>query len=138
LLTGWEDDIAPNMPLNMDSIPLRRTLINIYFGIQPRFQPLVDQEMFLRDWVHHKRTPHYSQFLEDALLAFSTRHSTSTAVRKLGHKYAERCKSQISLELDNPNLASLLGFLLLGDFEAGRGRARIGWSYCGENDKVPD
>jgi hypothetical protein len=39
LLAGCEDDIAPNMPLNIDSFPLRRTLINIYFNLQPRFQP---------------------------------------------------------------------------------------------------
>lgn len=127
-----EDDIVPSMPLNMDSFPLRKTLLNLYFKLQHRFQILINESLFMADWSLQKRSQYYSSFLEDAILAFSTRHSTSSAVRKLGEKYAARCKTHIAMELDDPKIGSLQGLLLLGDFEATRGRARIGWTYCGE------
>ena len=121
------------MPLNMDSLPLRKTLLNIYFKLQHRFLILVDEGFFMSGLSLKKRSQYYSEFLEDAILTFSSRHSTSSAVRKLGDKYAQRCKTRIGMELEDPKISSLQGLLLLGDFETTRGRARIGWTYCGEH-----
>lgn len=130
ITNGAEDDIAPNIPLNMDSIPLRKALIELFFKLQTRFITLVNEQLFMTDWALQKRSQYYSSFLEDAILAFSARHSTSSAMRKLRDKYTTRCKSKIIMELEDPNIAYLQGLLLLGDCETTRGRPRTGWTYC--------
>jgi len=117
--------------MNLDSLQLRKVLLSTFFKVQPRSQIIVGEELFMAAWVQGHRCQYYSKFLEDALLASATRHSTSSAVRKLGKPYAERAKTQIASELEQPNISSLQGFLLLSDFEATRGRARIGWTYSG-------
>ena len=77
------------------------------------------------------RSQYYSEFLENAILACATRMSTSPGIRALGPKYADQASSQITQELQRPNVATLQGFLLLSDFEATRGRDRIGYIYSG-------
>ncbi|KAL4802076.1 hypothetical protein BDV18DRAFT_147479 [Aspergillus unguis] len=129
LTTGGDDDTAP-MGFNMDALPLRKALLDLYFRLQTRFQILIDESLFMTDWASQTRSQYYSRFLEDAILAFTARHSTSSTVRRLRDKYAARCKSQIGAELDDPAIASLQGLLLLGDVEATRGHARTGWTYC--------
>ena len=77
------------------------------------------------------RSQYYSEFLENAILACATRMSTSSGIRALGPKYADQASSQITQELQKPNVATLQGFLLLSDFEATRGRDRLGYIYSG-------
>ena len=36
------------------------------------------------------------------------------------------------MELEYPTLATVQGFLILADFEATRGRDRLGWTYMGQ------
>ncbi|KAI1615954.1 hypothetical protein EDD36DRAFT_119097 [Exophiala viscosa] len=122
-------DFEHETALNMDSAQLRKALFRIFFKIQPNSQVIVREDLFMRDRDKRGRHRYYSSFLENSLLAAATRNSTSSAVRKLGKKYAERAKSQICSELEQQNIASLQGFLLLSDFEATRGRARLGWTY---------
>jgi hypothetical protein len=62
--------------------------------------------------------------------------STSPGVRALGPKYADQASSYITQELPRPNVATLQGFLLLSDFEATRGRDRLGYIYCGKPSTV--
>ena len=78
------------------------------------------------------RSEYYSSFLENALLSCATRMSTSEGVRALGARYAARAKAEIAQELEYSNIATLQGFLLLSDFEATRGRDRLGYMYCGK------
>ncbi|KAK4935991.1 hypothetical protein LTR10_023038 [Elasticomyces elasticus] len=129
-------DFEHETALNMDSAQLRKALFRIFFKIQPNSQVIVREDLFMRDRDKGGRHRYYSSFLENSLLAAATRNSTSSAVRKLGKKYAERAKSQICSELEQQNIASLQGFLLLSDFEATRGRARLGWTYSSEFNVV--
>ena len=78
-----------------------------------------------------RRNQYYSAFLENCMLACATRMSTSPGIRALGPKYAEQASAQVTQELQRPNVATLQGFLLLSDFEATRGRDRIGYIYSG-------
>lgn len=117
--------------LSIDSLPLRALLFNTYWKIQPHSFVVVDESLFLRGRESGARSEYYSPFLEDALLASATRMSTSSGVRRLGPKYVERAKTAITSELERPNTATLQGFLLLSDFEATRGRDRLGYLYCG-------
>lgn len=77
------------------------------------------------------RSQYYSEFLENSILACATRMSTSPGIRTLGPRYADQASSQITQELQKPNVATLQGFLLLSDFEATRGRDRLGYIYSG-------
>ena len=129
MVSHADADFEHETTMNMDSVQLRKTLLRIFFKIQPNVQIVVHQDLFMRDRAQGGRRRYYSTFLEDSMLAAATRHSTSPAVRQLGNGYADRAKAQISSELDRPNMASLQGFLVLSDFEATRGRARIGWTY---------
>lgn len=74
------------------------------------------------------RSQYYSEFLENCILACATRMSTSAGIRALGPRYAEQASSLVIQELQRPNVATLQGFLLLSDFEATRGRDRLGYS----------
>ena len=78
-----------------------------------------------------RRNQYYSAFLENCMLACASRMSTSPGIRALGPKYAEEASAQVTQELQRPNVATLQGFLLLSDFEATRGRERIGYIYSG-------
>ena len=53
-------------------------------------------------------------------------------MRAFGPKYAEKALGAITQELQSPNIAALQGFLLLSDYEATRGRNRLGYMYCGK------
>jgi hypothetical protein len=117
----------------MDSAQLRKALFRIFFKIHPNAQVIVQEDLFRRDRAKGGRHQYYSSFLENAILAAAARNSTSSVVRKLGKLYAERAEFHISSELKHPNIASLQAFLVLSDFEATRGRARLGWMYSGES-----
>ncbi|KAH7141864.1 fungal-specific transcription factor domain-containing protein [Dactylonectria macrodidyma] len=117
--------------VDMDSTRLRETLIESCWGYYSRSVSVVDEQLFKAHRALGKRSQYYSRFLEAAFLACATRVSTSHAVRSLGRAYANQAKEDIVLELEQPTIATLQGFLLLSDFEATSARDRIGWTYSG-------
>lgn len=127
------DDVETDQEsvINLDSVQLGRTLLTIFFRVQRHSQVIVQEDLFRKDRAKYggARTRYYSSFLESAMLAAAARHSTSSVVRSLSSKFASRSKSQITQELEEPQIATLQGFLLLSDFEATQGRARVGWSF---------
>lgn len=125
------DSVPDDRGLNIDSIPLRASLFNTYWKIQPHSIVIVDESFFVQGRDTGRRSEYYSEFLEDAILACATRLSTSDGVRALGPRYVDRAKAVIAQELERPNTATLQGFLLLSDFEATRGRDRLGYLYSG-------
>jgi hypothetical protein len=132
-------DDTPELPsfesgsiVNMDSPKLRDVLIRSCWHYYSLSVQVVDEQLFTRHRAASKRSQYYSSFLEHALLACTTRVSTSAAVRKLGRPYAERAKKEVVFELEQPTIASLQGFLLLSDFEATSARDRVGWMYSGK------
>ena len=127
--SGYDE---PAADLNMDSVPLRGQLFHTFWRIQPNSVVTVDETLLEAGRQANRRSQYYSPFLENSVLACATRMSTSEGVRRLGGQYADRAKSEIAQELENPNIASLQGFLQLSDFEATRGRDRLGYMYCGE------
>lgn len=131
-LTSCDDEAETGLYINMDSDQLKKWLLDRFWKMQPLSVTVVDQDLFMTQRALGKRTQFHTPFLEDAILACAARVSTSGAVRGLGAKYAERAKAEISAELEQPNMATLQGFLLLSDFEATRAHARTGWTYSGE------
>ena len=130
MLTG--DPAFPEVQIDMDGPRLKVELINNYCSFQTLSVTLIQRETFLSHRDLGLRSQHYSTFLENSLLACSARLSTSAAVRALGESYARSAKSEIVSELENPNMATLQGMLLLSDFEMTEARDRVGWMYCGE------
>lgn len=120
-----------NNAVNIDSGPVRSRLFQTFWTAQPLSQALVDQEMFEQGRSSGIRSQFYSAFLENIVLANATRMSTSPDIRALGPKFAEKATAQIVDELQDPAIATIQGFLLLSDFEATRGRDRLGYLYCG-------
>jgi hypothetical protein len=49
----------------------------------------------------------------------------------LSSAYAKRAKADLETELEDPNLATVQGMLLLSDYEMSEGHDRVGWIYCG-------
>lgn len=119
--------------VNVDSYTVRKHLLGSFWKVQPLSISLVDEELFMSHRIHGTRSWYYSELLEYAILACASRKSTSAAVRRLGGEYAERAKLQIMREMEDPNIATIQSLLVLSDFEATRGRARLGYSLAGEN-----
>ncbi|OAL19897.1 hypothetical protein AYO22_09424 [Fonsecaea multimorphosa] len=117
--------------IDMDSDRLKTLLFNNYCNFQTLSVTIIHRELFLSHRARGLRSQHYSRFLENSMLACSARVSTSVAVRALGSSYAMRAKSEIVSELEDPNVATLQGMLLLSDYEMTEGRDRVGWMYCG-------
>ncbi|OAP56705.1 hypothetical protein AYL99_08817 [Fonsecaea erecta] len=121
----------PGTQIDMDSDRLKTLLFNNYCNFQTLSVTIIHRELFLSHRARGIRSQHYSRFLENSLLACSARLSTSVAVRALGSSFAMRAKSEIVSEMEDPNVATLQGMLLLSDYEMTEGRDRVGWMYCG-------
>jgi hypothetical protein len=117
--------------VNIDSTPLHVRLLQSYWKYQTLSVRVIDEELFMEHRKSKVRSEYYSRFLESALLACSTRSSTSEVVRRLGLQYAHRAKAELVSELEQPNISTLQGLLLLSDFEMAGGHDRVGWIYCG-------
>lgn len=116
----------------MDSARLKLVLIESYCRFQTCTVELVHRGSFLSHRELGIRSESYSTFLESSVLACSARLSTSAAVRSLKSSYAQRAKADLISELENPNMATLQGMLLLSDYEMSEGHDRLGWLYCGQ------
>lgn len=127
------EDVENETAVNLDSSQVQKVLLEIawrYLSLQTR---LVREQYFLAHRELGGRSQYYSPFLENTLLACASRMSTSAAIRKLGKAYIDRAVKTIPVELENPMLSTVQGFLLLADFEATRGRDRPGWTYMGQS-----
>ena len=127
-----EEDNENKAAFNLDSSQVRRLLLDIawrYFSLQIS---VVDKRRFLSHREIGIRSQYFSGFLENSLLACASRVSTSVAIRNLGKLYVDRATQDIPTELECPTLGTIQGFLLLADFEATRGRDRLGWTYIGQ------
>lgn len=120
-----------SVELSIDSKTVRALLFQTYWKSQPLSTTVVDQHRFETARRSVTRTEYYSTFLENCLLACATRMSTSADIRALGARYVEQAQADLAQELQNPNIATLQGFLLLSDFESTRGKDRLGYMYCG-------
>lgn len=127
------DPVRPGDEIEIDSPTVRRLLLEIFWKVQPLSIVLIERYDFERGRMNGARSDYYSEFLENSLLACATRMSTSPDIRSLGSKYAERATALVTTELQDPHIASLIGFLLLSDFESTRGRNRLGYMYCGKH-----
>ncbi|KAJ9619077.1 hypothetical protein H2204_012788 [Knufia peltigerae] len=122
---------GPEVHIDMDSLRLKNMLLNNYCNFQTLSVSVIHRESFLSHRDRGLRSQHYSVFLENSVLACAARLSTSAAVRSLAPSYAKRAKSEIVMELEDANMATLRGMLTLSDFEMSEGRDRVGWMYCG-------
>ncbi|KIW32992.1 uncharacterized protein PV07_04497 [Cladophialophora immunda] len=131
--TRGQDDAGPipRVHVDMDSARLKSVLIDSYCRFQKCTVDLVHRESFLSHRKEGLRSQYYSTFYENSALACSARLSTSAAVRALSSAYAKRAKADLVAELQDPNLATVQGLLLLSDYEMSEGHDRVGWIYCG-------
>ncbi|CAG9986525.1 unnamed protein product [Clonostachys byssicola] len=119
--------------LDPNSCHLRDSLLQEFFKYQILLVELVDEDLFSR---HRNEDGNesrwYSEFLENIILACSSRLSTSESVRRLGLNYYELAKEGVSKALYEPSPANLQGFLLLSEYESTIGQSSLGWMYCGK------
>ena len=119
------------MRTRLNAAPGRNFLMQIFFRAQQLSTPVVDEALFAAGRAKGARGQWYSSFLENAILACASRMSTSPSLRQLSAQHAERAKQAVLEEISAPNNATLQGLLLLSDFEATRGRNRLGYMFCG-------
>lgn len=128
---GEETNVMSDFHLDMDSPQLRESLIRLSWSYYARSVNAVDEQLFMSHRAVGLRSQYYSNFLECSLLACATRLRGSSAMKPLGRSFAERAKSDLVFELENPTIATIQGLLLLSEFEATSARDRIGWTYSG-------
>jgi len=128
-------DEAETVEIDLDptSPHLRDDLFQSFFKYQTLWVDVVNKESFLTHQAHGNPSRWYCEFLENAILASSTRLSTSKAVRALGSKYFESAKEEALSAISEPTPAALQGFLLLSEYEVTQGNDRPGWMYCGKS-----
>ena len=130
-----EGDLQSDTITNLDSVRLRSVLFSAFWSWNSRTLAvnIVNESMFTSHGALGRPSQYHSKFLEDAILACSSRMSSSAAIRRLGQKFVDRAKASLVQQLESPTIASLQGLLLVGDFESTSGRERIGWTYGGKH-----
>ncbi|KAF2168750.1 hypothetical protein M409DRAFT_52774 [Zasmidium cellare ATCC 36951] len=117
--------------LKTDSSRVKEVLIQGFWESQPLSQAIIERTRFEDGRKAGLRSEYWSPFLENALLACASRMRTSPDIRALGPRYCEQATSKVIEEMQSPQIATIQGFLLLSDYEATRGRDRLGYLYCG-------
>lgn len=118
-------ELEPHSPRVRDNI-LRR-----FFKYQTVWIEVVNQAVFQEGQKLGQNSRWYSTFLENAMLAYGTRVSTSRSIRALGSKFFELATKEVWTALSDPTPANLQAFLLLSEYEITRGNDRSGWMLCG-------
>ncbi|KAM0187488.1 hypothetical protein ACHAPI_011123 [Fusarium lateritium] len=118
--------IAVNIDLDPNSTHLRDQLLQSFFKYQTLWVDVVNKEIFLAHQAHGHDSRWYSKFLENAMLASSTRLSTSKSVRALGATFCNKAKQQVLAAMSEPTPANLQGFMLLSEYEVTQGNNRPG------------
>lgn len=131
-LTPADDVDAVGIDLDANSPHMRDHLFRSFFKYQTLWVDIVNKETFLHHQANGTNSRWYSKFLENAMLACSTRLSTSKSVRALGSKYCEWAKDEALRAMSEPTPANLQGFLLLSEYEVTQGNDRSGWMFCGK------
>lgn len=125
------EDTEDGILLSTDSGQLRKLLLQIFWDVHPCGILVVDKERFISHRSVGKRSQYYSTFLENAILTYASRVSTSSHIRRLGGEFLERAQAEVLQELEKPNLASMQGLTLLSECVGTRGNDRLSWIYCG-------
>lgn len=122
-----EEEILPSI----DSTELRKALLQIFWDVHDRGMLVVDKERFMSHRSTGERSHYYSMFLENAILTWASRVSTSSHIRRLGGDFLQRAQAQVLPELENPTIASMQGLTLLSECVGTGGNDRLSWIYCG-------
>lgn len=125
---------------NLDSPQLQKILFNAFWTWNDLSLTvnIVDKDLFnAHRALEEASSQYYSDFLQDSILACSSRMSTSGVIRRLGQRYADRAKGSLISHLESPTIATFQGLLLLSDFESTNGRERVGWTYAGRRYCAP-
>ena len=127
-----EDDVESQISGNLDSPKMRKVLLDAActaFTFQPGG---LDFSPFMAARTQNSQpSQFYSLLFEYSLLVVSASRSTSRAVRKLALTYLHRAKQEIHRELENPTLGTVLGFIVLSEYQGARGQHRLGSTYAG-------
>lgn len=150
-------DVLERLGLNKP-IPaaLEEHLTKLYFTWQDPTLHVVNRHMFYlarSRWEDGEESPYYSESLQNALCvlfeilaasqtncrrcalggAFETRHHPDliTFPRSLAEFFADRAKSLLEIELDNPSVATIQALAVLSSHDIGHKRDSRGWLYSG-------
>lgn len=133
-LACFNDAGTVNIDLDPNSTHLRDQLFQSFFKYQTLWVEVVNKKIFLTHQASGHDSQWYSEFLENAMLACSTRLSTSKSVRALGAMFCDKAKQQVLGAISEPTPANLQGFMLLSEYEVTQGNNRPGWMFCGKSN----
>jgi hypothetical protein len=129
---GTDSVNNPEMAIEIDSPHVKRAIMDAFWTSNELWSNIVEKDLFVASEAGEQFSEYYSPALQDAMLACGSRNSTSSAIRRVGRIYADRAKEGLLSRVEDPKIASIQGLLLVSNFEAGNGRYRIGWTYCGK------
>ncbi|KAJ9641713.1 hypothetical protein H2204_002775 [Knufia peltigerae] len=120
-----------DMDIDLDSPHIKRVIMDCFWKSNEVFGRAVDRDLFMASQKTGDASEYYSKALEDVILACGARNSTSAVIRSLGHRYVKRAKAGLLMQLESPTVGSILGFMLLSNFDSSMGSHRVGWTYGG-------
>lgn len=130
---GTDSANNPEMAIEIDSPAVKRAIMDSFWTSNELWSNIVEKDLFMASEADGQFSEYYSPALQDAMLACGSRNSTSNAIRRVGRIYVDRAKEGLLSRVEAPSIASIQGLLLVSNFEAGNGRHRIGWTYCGKS-----
>lgn len=132
-----EKDLEAELTIDIDSPHVQKTMLDSFWKSDQLWSNVVNKDLFMTHRAIGGSSKYYSISLEDAMLACGSRNSTSNTIRQIGRKFLDRARQGLLKQLESPTISTIQGFLLLSNFEAGIGRNRVGWTYCGKNEIRP-
>lgn len=133
-IQGQHGRIDQSVDMDLDSPHIKRVVMDCFWKSNEVFGRAVDRELFTASQKAGGAAEYYSQALEDVILACGARNSTSAVIRRLGHRYVKRAKARLLMQIESPTIGSILGFMLLSNFDSSMGSHRVGWTYGGKWD----
>jgi hypothetical protein len=129
-----EKDLEAELTIDIDSPHVQKTILDSFWKSDQLWSNVVNKDLFMTHRAMGGSSEYYSISLEDAMLACGSRNSTSNTIRQIGRRFLDRAKQGLLKQLESPTISTIQGFLLLSNFEAGIGRNRVGWTYCGKDE----
>jgi hypothetical protein len=110
---------------------VQEKLLDLFWQYPHPYLRIPDRNGFMAGVRKGSRTCHFSQFLLTSILLRTIHHSDDQFIRGLASGLLERAKEQLYIEMERPDLNTILGLLYLSNYVADQQSTGLGWLYMG-------
>ena len=111
---------------------LQQSLLDLFWLHPHPFLRILDRDAFLAGFRRGVRTPYFSQLLLTSISLRTIDLSDSPLAKNLTGYLLERAKEQLYIELEHPDLNTILSLLFLSNYFASQVDNGLGWLYIGD------